>query len=240
MGKGMEALRRDFLVPDLEEAARTVGITATIAVQARQSIEETEWLSEVASQTALIRGVVGWAPLVDREIQSCLERISDLPKIVGIRHVLHDESDPFYLLRKDFNHGVSLLNQYDLRYDLLIFESHLPQTIRFVDLHPNQIFVVDHIAKPRIRERVLYPWKEKLAELASRENVYCKMSGLVTQASWESWQDDDLMPYLEAVLEVFGPSRTMFGSDWPVLTLASSYERWARTVCKTITTLTES
>ena len=134
------------------------------------------------------------------------------------------------MLRADFNRGVGLLREFDLAYDILIFERHLRQTIQFVDRHPNQRFVVDHIAKPRIRERILSPWREDLHELAERPNVYCKVSGMVTEASWDSWTSEDIQPFFETALSAFGPSRLMFGSDWPVLTLASDYQTWMDTV----------
>jgi L-fuconolactonase len=234
MSDSLGALRRDYLLPDLEAVTTSRGVTGTIAVQARQSMEETEWLSEIASGTDLIRGVVGWAPLIDPDAASHLERFACLPKVKGMRHVLHDEADPNYMLRDDFNRGVSLLKDYNLRYDILIFEQHLPQTIEFVDRHPNQVFILDHIAKPKIRERLLTPWRENMKELSRRSNVYCKLSGMVTEADWTSWQDEDLAPYIEVVLEAFGPRRIMFGSDWPVCTLAATYQRWADAVTKAI------
>lgn len=240
MGEGMEVLRRDYLTNDLEEVAHGAGVSGTIAVQARQSIEETEWLSDLAFRSPLIQGVVGWAPLVDANIAPQLERFATLPKIKGMRHILHDEADPLYMLREDFQRGLSLLKNYGLRYDLLIFESHLPQAIALVDRHPEQIFIVDHIAKPRIRERRLSPWRENLKELSRRENVYCKLSGVVTEAEWNCWTEEDLKPYFETVLEAFTAQRTMFGSDWPVLTLAATYERWIATVRNFIAKMSQS
>jgi len=133
------------------------------------------------------------------------------------------------MLREDFNRGVSLIAQFGLAYDILIFERHLPQTIEFVDRHPNQRFIVDHVAKPKIKEGALSPWRENVAELARRENVSCKISGMVTEADWGRWTPDQLRPYFETVLSAFGAQRLMFGSDWPVLTLASSYGRWVET-----------
>jgi L-fuconolactonase len=133
-------------------------------------------------------------------------------------------------LRNDFNRSIAALRRFDLRYDILIFEQHLPQTIRFVDRHPRQVFILDHAAKPRIRDAVLSPWKENMRELARRPNVYCKISGMVTEADWKTWSDASLSPYIETVLQAFTPKRVMFGSDWPVVTLASSYKRWIGTV----------
>jgi L-fucono-1,5-lactonase len=240
MGEGMEILRRNYLTGDLEEVAHSVGVSGTIVVQARQTTEETEWLSDLASRSTLIQGVVGWAPLIDPNLAPLLERLATLPKVKGIRHILHDEPDPLYMLREDFQRGLSLLKDHDLRYDLLIFESHLPQAIALVDRHPRQIFIVDHVAKPRIRERRLSPWRENLRELSRRENVYCKLSGMVTEADWTFWSEDDLKPYLETVFQAFTPQRTMFGSDWPVITLAATYEQWLTTVRNSIESMSHS
>ena len=148
----------------------------------------------------------------------------------AIRHPLHDEPDDQFVLRDDFNRGIAALKRFNLRYDILIFEKHLPQTIQFVDRHPDQIFILDHVAKPRIRDRVLFPWREDIRELARRANVYCKVSGMVTEAEWGTWSEEDLFPYIETVVEAFTPKRIMFGSDWPVVSLASSYRRWIDTV----------
>jgi L-fuconolactonase len=234
MVDGMEVLRRDYLAADLEEVVRSAGVTGTVAVQARQTTQETEWLSGIAAKSELIRGVVGWAPLASSDAACELERLAGLPKVKGMRHVLHDEPDPLYMLRDDFNRGIEKLKAYGLRYDVLIFERHLPQTVEFVDRHPNQIFIVDHIAKPRIRDRVVSPWRDKLQELALRPNVYCKVSGMVTEAKWNCWTEQELAPYFETVFEAFTPQRTMFGSDWPVVTLASTYRDWAALVRRTV------
>jgi L-fuconolactonase len=230
MSDGMEVLRRDFLVEDLRAAATGVGITGTIVVEAERSLEETLWLSEIAANDDLIRGVVGWAPLTHPEIASELEHLAHLPKLRGIRHPIHDEADDQFVLREDFNRGIAALKQFDLSYDILIFEKHLPQTIQFVDRHPDQVFILDHIAKPGIRDRVLSPWKDNLRELARRQNVYCKLSGMVTEADWSTWTYESLSRYIDVAMEAFGPRRLMFGSDWPVVTLASSYGRWWETV----------
>ena len=226
----MDALRRDFLVDDLHAVASQVGVTGAILVECERTIDETLWLSTIASGSDLICGVVGWAPLTSSTIVSELERIACLTKVKAVRHPIHDEVDDQFVLREDFNHGIATLEQFGLKFDILILERHLPQTIQFVDRHPNQVFILDHIAKPRIRDRVLSPWKENLTELARRQNVYCKLSGLVTEANWHTWSGEDLRPYMETALEAFTPKRVMFGSDWPLVTLASSYGRWSDTV----------
>jgi L-fuconolactonase len=225
----MTALRRNFLVPELKEVMRDSDVDGTVAVQARQMTEETQWLLDLAGQNAFIRGVVGWVPLADPDAGKYLERLAQKPKLKAVRHVLQDEPDDSYMLRDDFNRGISLLRSFGLAYDILIFERHLPQTLAFVDRHPGQVFVVDHIAKPRIKARLLSPWGERIQELARRENVYCKVSGMATEANWNAWTADDLRPYFDTVLSAFGPKRLMFGSDWPVLTLAGGYKTWMDT-----------
>jgi L-fucono-1,5-lactonase len=234
---GMESIRRDFLIPELKAAMLEGAINGVITVQARQSLTETEWLLDLAAYHPFMLGVVGWVPLTDPRVASHLERYVAQSKLKAVRHVLHDESDDNYMLRDDFNRGIALLHDFGLAYDILIFERHLPQTITFVDRHPNQVFVVDHIAKPRIKEGFFSPWKERMADLAKRPNVYCKLSGLVTEAAWTIWTEPQLRPYIEIVLECFTPFRVMFGSDWPVQLVASSYGQWIQVVERAITAL---
>jgi L-fuconolactonase len=227
----MPAIRRDFLPEQLEELMHHFGIEGTVAVQARQTLEETSWLLGLAEKHPLIRGVVGWAPLTEGSgVKRRLERFAGNKKLRGVRHVIHDEADPRYVLRDDFNAGVRALGEFGLRYDILIFERHLPAAIEFVDRHPNQVFILDHVAKPRIKDRVLSPWDRHLRELAKRENVYSKLSGMVTEADPQSWTPEQLRPYIDVALEAFGPRRLMYGSDWPVMLLAGEYARWFGTV----------
>lgn len=226
----MSVLRHDFLIPELTAVTKAAGVTGTVVVQARQTVGETEWLLGLADQNPILKGVVGWVPLVDANVEKDLARFAANPKLKGVRHVLHDERDDAYMLRADFNRGISLLRQHNLVYDILIFERHLQQTIEFVDRHPKQVFVVDHVAKPRIKESIVTPWAERIAELAKRRNVYCKVSGMVTEADWSTWTPEKLKPYFDTVLSAFGPVRLMFGSDWPVATLATTYQRWVETV----------
>jgi L-fuconolactonase len=154
------------------------------------------------------------------------------PKLRAIRHVLHDEADERYILREDFNRGVAELRRFDLAYDILIFERHLPQTIEFVDRHPHQIFIVDHLAKPRVRDGILSPWRENIQQLARRPHVYCKISGLATEADHSRWSETQLVPYMDWIVSSFGPERTLFGSDWPVCLLAVGYCQWAEIVAR--------
>jgi L-fuconolactonase len=201
-------------------------------VQARQSVQETEWLLDLAEEHAFLKGVVGWVPLASPDVRTTLESLLERPKLKGVRHVIQDEPDDHFILRNDFNAGVSALVDFGLVYDILIFERHLPQTIEFVDQHPNQRFVLDHLAKPRAKEKTFEPWRNNLHRLAQRENVYCKLSGLVTEADWESWTYEQLCVYLDIALEAFGPRRLMFGSDWPVCLLAATYSKWYEVVSR--------
>ena len=230
MLEGMGSIRRDFLVGDLQQAMREGGIDGVVTVQARQSVVETEWLLDLVSCHDFMRGVVGWVPLADPAVASHLERYAAHAKLKAVRHVLHDEPDDLYILRNDFNRGIARLKEIGLRYDILIFERHLPQTIEFLDRHPNQVFIVDHIAKPKIKDHLLSPWCERMRDLARRENVYCKLSGMVTEADWNGWAERDLQPFIDVVLECFGPKRLMFGSDWPVALVACPYKKWIEVV----------
>ncbi len=236
----MTVIRRSFLPYDLVSTLSTTEVEKVITVQARQSTDETDWLLYLASQYTMMAGVVGWLPLEDVKISHLLEKYSENKWLRGLRHVIQGEPDPEFILGKNFNRGISLLKQYDLVYDILIFEHQLPATIRFVDMHPGQQFVLDHIAKPRIRTKELQPWASNIRELARRGNVSCKISGMVTEADYQNWSGEQLMPYFDVVIEAFGPSRLMFGSDWPVCLVASSYSRWLDLVRKAISKLDPS
>ena len=222
----MEVLRRDFLPPDLEKQLHNAGIDGAVVVQAQQTSSETDWLISLAEQLSFIRGVVGWAPIANGNFPGHLDRLQSSRKLKGLRHIIQSEPDDNFILNASFNRGIASLKNTGLVYDILIFEKHLPAAIQFVDLHPQQKFVLDHVAKPRIRERVMDHWRQNISELAKRENVYCKLSGMVTEADWSAWSPQDLWPYLEVVLEAFGPQRLMAGSDWPVCLLAVSYSAW--------------
>lgn len=238
MDERMARIRRDFLPADLEREIARAGIDGVVSVQARQTVEETRVLLAHAERSGFIAGVVGWVPLIDARVRDAMAEFAGRKKLKGYRHVLHDEQDDRYMLREDFNMGIAAVTEANLIYDILIFEKHLPQTIQFVDRHPRQIFVVDHIAKPRIRDGYLSPWQSLLVELAHRENVYCKISGLATEADWRNWTEAELKPYLDTVVEAFGPKRLMFGSDWPVCLLAVDYARWSRIVTEYVAALT--
>ena len=234
----MAVIARDFLAADLRSEAAGCRIDGAIAVQARQTVEETAWLLEQAAADGFLRGVVGWAPLASREFPRLLESWRGHTALKGLRHIAQDEPDEQFLLGEEFNAGIRALRGSGLVYDILIYERHLPTAMRFVDRHPDQTFVLDHVAKPRIRERALEPWRRNLVELGRRGNVFCKFSGMVTEADWGAWTSADLRPYAEAVLEAFGPARLMFGSDWPVCLLASGYGRWFDTCQELLAGLT--
>jgi len=222
----MAVLRRDFLPDDLEHEIEAVGIDGVISVQARQSLAETRWLCELAAEHSFVKGVVGWVPLCDPDVKEHLGTLAHCHTLKAVRHVVQDEPDDQFLLRDDFNRGIDALGDFWLAYDVLIFERHLPQAIEFVDRHRYQTFVLDHLAKPRARDNQLEPWATNIRKLAERENVYCKFSGLVTEADWQNWSEHQLAVYWDVILDAFGPRRIMFGSDWPVCLLAASYRSW--------------
>lgn len=233
MSEAHASIRRDFLGAELDAALDAGGIDGAVAVQARQMPAETEFLFEQARANPRILGVVGWIPLLENGGEPWLEKFAANPLLVGVRHVVHDEPDDSFILRPDFNQGIRNLARHNLAYDILIFARHLENTIRFVDQHPHQPFAVDHIAKPVIRAGQFDQiWANQIRELAKREHVVCKLSGMVTEVRDEVWTTELLQPYFETVLEAFGPRRLMFGSDWPVCLLRSAYADWTSTVAK--------
>ena len=235
MSDAHAAICRDFLSADLDAALDESGIDESVAVQARQMVEETEFLLDIADANPRIRGVVGWVPLCENGGEPFLEKYAAHSLLVGVRHVVHDEPDDDFLLRADFNEGIRNLARYGLRYDILIFWKHLPQTIRFMDKHQGQPFVVDHIAKPRIASGAFdSEWAAGIRELAKREHVSCKVSGMLTEVRGERWDTELIRPYFDVVYEAFGPQRVMFGSDWPVCLLRSSHTEWTR-ICADLT-----
>lgn len=226
-----DILRRDFLPSDIHPLLDASGIDGTIAVQARQMVAETDFLLSLAESDPRILGVVGWLPLADPGLPALLEAYARRKPIVGFRHVVHDEPDPDFILRPDFNRGVSALAAYPLCYDILIFERHLPQAIRFADLHPDIRLVVDHVAKPVIRRGVFdRAWADNIRILAERPHVTCKLSGMFTEVRDTRWDLPLLQPYFDTVLEAFGADRLMLGSDWPVCLLGGSHRQWVETV----------
>jgi len=236
----MKAIRRSFGPPDLKAALTLAGVDRAVSVQARQTVEETEFLLNFAEKEPFLAGVVGWAPLADANVEATLDRWKTRKKLKGLRHVVQGEPDDNFILGANFNRGVKLLKNYNWVYDILIFERHLKPSIQFVDQHPNQVFVLDHIAKPKIKAGEREPWATNIRELAKRQNVYCKISGMVTEADWSAWTPETLRPYIDTVLEAFTPRRCMFGSDWPVMLVACPYAHWFEIVNAAISRFTES
>jgi L-fuconolactonase len=220
----MMLLRRDFLRNDLRAALRSANVDATIAVQARQTVEETQWLLACADEMPAIAAVVGWLPLKADNLSELLDVVHS-PRLAGLRHVVQGEPDGF-LDDPAFDRGIAHLAPRGLTYDVLIFERQLVEAIRFVDRHPQQEFVLDHAAKPRIAAGELEPWATHIRDLAQRPNICCKLSGLVTEADWTAWNLATLRPYLDICVEAFGSDRLLAGSDWPVCLVASSYAGW--------------
>lgn len=221
----MEVLARNRLPGDLEPHLRKLNIDGTILVQARQSIEETEFLLELAQQYSFIKGVVGWVNLCDPCVQGQLERLSAFQHLRGVRHVVQDEPEQGFVLREEFQRGIGSLQQFNLVYDILIRSFQLPAATALASHFPRQMFVLDHIGKPPISTGDMEPWRTEIRKLAALDNVVCKLSGMVTEADWNSWRPQQITPYMEVVLEAFGPRRLMIGSDWPVCTLAGGYEQ---------------
>lgn len=239
LDESMAALRRDFQLPDLHAALQSAAVDGTVVVQARQTIEETRWLLQLAREDDTLLGVVGWLPLADPSFPALLEALQGDPLLKGLRHVVQAEPSGF-LDGAAFNAGVRRMRGTGLVYDLLIQSTQLEEATRFVDRHPGQPFVLDHLGKPPIRAGEMAGWSRAFRELARRDHVTCKLSGMVTEADWTHWSPASLQPYFQAALEAFGPSRLMLGSDWPVLTLACPYGKWWRMVEDWIAPLTAS
>lgn len=223
MSGEQEVLKRDHLPDELERLMAGAGVTGTVAVQARRTVAETEWLLSVAARHSFILGVVGWVDFTSPRLEADLERLATDAALVGVRELIHDMPDLGYATSNVHVAGVRAAARHGLAYDLLLKPQHLPAATALVDLLPEQRFVVDHCAKPDVAAGGVQPWAHDLAELARRDNVWCKLSGLVTEADWEGQADVDFVPYADVVLEAFGPDRVMVGSDWPVCTCARDY-----------------
>lgn len=229
IGAGMEVLGADYLPGDLVPLLDEGGLDASVAVQARPNLDETTFLLELAAREPRIAGVVGWIDLCADGVDEQLARFDGQGALRGLRHLVQDEPDDAFLLREDFGAGLARLGERGLAYDLLLFPRHLPYATRLLERHPEQTFVLDHLAKPAIRSGPADPafatWARDLAALAEHPRCFCKLSGLVTEADWQHWTPDDLVPYLDVAFEAFGPERVLYGSDWPVCLLAGSYAR---------------
>ncbi|WP_207310038.1 amidohydrolase family protein [Rubinisphaera italica] len=230
IGEGMQKIAHSFLPQNLIDVAQPSGISGVISVQARQTLDETSWLLELAEDSDFIRGVVGWVPLKSKDLTSTLDQYAHHPKLVGVRHVVQDETDGF-LLDSVFNRGIDALLETGLVYDLLMFPHQLKESIQFVDLHPEQVFVLDHLAKPRIhKDHYDSDWARDIKDLAKRQNVSVKFSGLTTEVKSQPWSVAMLKPYWDMAIEAFGPQRIMYGSDWPVCLLETEYNQWVDAV----------
>ncbi len=233
----MSVIRRDFMPSDLKKVYGENGIDGCVAVQADQTLEETNFLLWLSEQHSFIKGIVGWVDLRAKNVNEVLEEYKTHSKIKGFRHVVQGERDHNFLLRPDFMNGISLLEKKGYVYDILVFPHQLGAVLEFVKRFPNQKFVIDHIAKPYIKDGFYDGWAIMMTEIAKHENVYCKLSGMITEADFDSWSADQIRPYMNLVLEAFGPSRLMFGSDWPVCLVAGNYKEVKKLVTDFISKL---
>jgi L-fuconolactonase len=234
----MAVLKRDYSPADLAPELAANGVTASVAVQAAQSEEETSFLLELAASSDRIAGVVGWVDLRAQNVEERLQHFSRFPKLRGLRHIVQSEPDDRSLLHADFIRGVRHLRRFGFAYDILIYPQQLPAASDFAGALPEQPFVLDHLAKPDIKAQRKDNWEAPVRALAKNPNVHCKISGMVTEAHWQRWRPADFRYYLDVVFDAFGPDRLMFGSDWPVCLLAASYrqvvqlvEEYVRTNC---------
>jgi L-fuconolactonase len=221
----MAVLKRDFLPEHLAPELAANGVDASIAVQTDQSESETMYLLGLAEKNTRIAGVVGWVDLRSPGLEQRLEHYSHFPKLRGFRHIAQSEPDDRFLVQEHFVAGVAQVRKFGFTYDILIYPKQLPAAIELAARLPEQRFVVDHLAKPEIKDAKTAPWAAQMKEIAENKNVFCKLSGLVTEADWKHWKADDFKPYLDVVFDAFGPHRLMFGSDWPVCLLAATYRQ---------------
>lgn len=224
MSPSDKILYRNFLPDSFESILEKNGIEKTVAVQAHQSLEETRWLLNLADEFELIGGVVGWVDLKNDDLENQLDEFSNYPKFKGVRHIVQDEPDEKWIIDAKVLNGINKLAKYDLTYDILIFPKHLQYIPKVIESCPEVRFVIDHLAKPPIASGEISDWKKDLEKVAQFPHVFCKLSGLVTEANHQSWKPVDLQPYVETAIELFGSERIMFGSDYPVCLLASDYQ----------------
>ena len=228
--EGMKAIRRDFLPGDLRPLLEESRIDGTVAVQADETEEETEFLLSLADENDFILSVVGWTDLRDPQVEERLQRWKDKPKLSGFRSIMQGRADEEYLSNKDFHHGIGLLQRFGFSYDLLVYHGQLPSLLRFTERFPEQPFILDHLGKPNIAGGEVRRWRDEIRILARHPHTYCKLSGMVTEASRDGWTYDDLTPYMETAAEFFGTDRLCFGSDWPVCLTAGDYSAVRDTV----------
>ncbi len=231
----MQVLRRNFLPADLKPLLEANGIAGTVSVQADQSDRESRFLLSLAEENDFIKAVVGWTDLCALNVEGVLEQYSRFNKLKGFRHILQAE-EPDFMLKPDFLRGIAALKHYGFSYDILVYPRHLSKVIELVKRNPDQAFVLDHLAKPDIKNGEMQDWSRQIKLLALFPNVFCKLSGMITEADYRSWKKEEIFPFLDLVVESFGPSRLMFGSDWPVCKLAADYG----TVCSFLTDYLEA
>ena len=234
-------LAQDQLIPELESVTSQAGVTGTVVLQARPITGESDFLLDLADKTDRIKAVVGWVPVIDDNVSAELERLAAHPKFKGVRHVLQEEPDETFL-RKDFNHGLAQLPKHHLSYDLLIFQRQFPVALKLVDRHPDLPIILDHIAKPEARNGSIDPaWRAGMKELAKRDNVIgAKFSGLLTEFPEGEGDAETIAAYFNETLEIFGTGNVMFGTDWPVCLLRTSYQEWAQTLLKLTSDLSQT
>lgn len=235
INENMQVLRQDFMPKDLEPILQSNNVDGCIAVQADQSEKETEFLLDLANGHNFIKGVVGWLDLCSNNIEERLQLFTKNPLLKGLRHIVQDEPDDTFMLREDFQRGIALLEKYHLTYDILIYPKQLSAALQLVERFPNQPFVIDHIAKPTVQEGVDGHWSKYIKALGAHRNVFCKISGMVTETTWGKWSNSDFTSFLDVVFNAFGPDRIMFGSDWPVCLLSGNYEEVIKIVKSYIT-----
>ncbi len=228
----MAVLKKDFMPAHLVPELVANNMQGCIAVQADQSETETQFLLDLAERHEMIQGVVGWVDLCADNVAERLEPFSRYPKLCGFRHIVQAESDDRFMLRPAFLRGIESLEQFGFTYDILIYARQLPAALELVSRFPTQLFVIDHLAKPSIKENLLRPWADDLCAIAQYPNVCCKVSGLATEAEWHHWTLDNFKPYLDTVFKAFGVDRLMFGSDWPVCLLGASYRQVVQLVAE--------
>lgn len=236
----MSRLKRDFMPPDLKVEMDKAGMEACVAVQADQTERETRFLLDLAEEYPYVKGVVGWLDLRADDFEERLVHFMEDSALKGLRHIVQDEPDDNFLLGADFLKGIETVGKYGLAYDILIYSRHLPVAVEFASRFPDQKFVLDHIAKPEIKQQKVDDWEKGIRELAQHPGICCKVSGMVTEADWEHWKADDFKPYLDVVFDAFGPDRLMFGSDWPVCTLAANYQQVFRLLDDYLALLSET
>ena len=219
----MQVLRKDFLPDSLAKIYKAQSIDGCVAVQADQSEAETTFLVQLAREYDFIKGVVGWTDLRSPRLAERLAAYAKMPELSGFRHIVQAEPDPRFLMQKDFLEGIRQLAPYHFTYDILVYPHQLDAVLDFVRLFPNQAFIIDHLAKPYIKDGNFTGWANQMRQIALSPHIYCKVSGMVTEADWQNWQYEDFVPYLDLVFEVFGTDRLVFGSDWPVCLLAGNY-----------------